>query len=82
MKLTRKKVLPKRKYSPPKLVDTVDLCKELVAMAAFSLSDNPRAQAKIYKTVRQLQLLDKLAAEAGVLPKKALTARLGNRHED
>lgn len=61
-----KKKPAKRKPSPPKLVDTIELCKELVIMAAFV--GNWRVQQKIYKAVRQLQLLDKLAAEAGLLP--------------
>lgn len=65
MKKSKQKVV-KRKSSPPKLVDTIDLCKELVAMAGFI--EDRRVQEKIYKAVRQLQLLDKLAAEAGILP--------------
>lgn len=55
-----KKIIPKRKPSPPKLVNTTELCKELVAMAAFVT--NPHVKAKIYKAVRQLQLLDKADA--------------------
>lgn len=65
-----KKVAAKRRPSPPALVNTDDLCKTLVALAAFALHDNPRAQAKIYKAVRQLQLLDKLAADGGLLPNR------------
>ena len=41
------------------LVDTAELCKELAAMAGFI--DDKRTREKIYKTIRQLQLLDKLA---------------------
>jgi hypothetical protein len=66
MKHSKKKVLPKRKPSPPSLIDTTELCKELVMMAAFV--GNSHVEQKIYKAVRQLQLLDKLATEAGLLP--------------
>lgn len=65
MKTAKKKTV-KRKPSPPQLVDTIELCKELVAMAGFMA--DPRRREKIYKAVRQLQLLDKLAAQAGLLP--------------
>ena len=65
MKKLKKKVVAKRK--PPKLVDTAELCKDLVAMAG--LLGNSRIGQKIYKAVRQLQLLDKLAIKAGILPK-------------
>lgn len=50
--------------TPPATIDTVELCKELVAHAAFA---EPKLRDKIYKAVRQLQLLDKLAADAGLL---------------
>ena len=63
----KKKSVPNRKPSTPRLVDTVELCKELVVLAAFV--ENPKAQEKIYKAVRQLQLLDKLATDAGLLPR-------------
>lgn len=55
--------MKKTKYkTPPSAVDTTELCKELVAMAGFL--EDKRVQEKIYKTVRQLQLLDKLVADA------------------
>ncbi len=57
---------PKRKSSPLKLVDTEELCKDLVRMAAFL--EDKRVQTQIYKAVRQLQLLDRLAVEAGIMP--------------
>lgn len=66
MKKAKKKTAVKRKPSPPRLVSTNELCKELVAMAGFMA--DPRRQEKIYKAVRQLQLLDRLAVEAGLLP--------------
>lgn len=59
---------PPRPKSVPALVRSDELCKRLVAMAAFSLYDNPRAQTLIYKAVRQLQLLDREAVKAGILP--------------
>ena len=66
MKKIRNKSVAKRKPSPPTRIDTIELCKELVTMAAFV--ENPHVQEKIYKAVRQLQLLDRLAVEAGLLP--------------
>lgn len=57
-----KKAPTKRKPSPPRRVDTIELCKELVAMAG--LLEDKRVREKIYKAVRQLQLLDKAAADA------------------
>jgi len=68
MKRPKKKPARKRKPSPPKLQDTTELCKELVAMAGL-LEDTYVAQ-KIYKAVRQLQLLDEAANNAGVLPNR------------
>lgn len=65
MKKAKKKTAVKRKPSLPRLVDTIELCKELSAMAGFM--DNAWRREKIYKAVRQLQLLDKLATEAGLL---------------
>ncbi len=65
MKKTMRKVPTMRKPSVPQPVDTIELCKDLVRMAGF-LEDR-RGQEKIYKAVRQLQILDKLAAEAGLL---------------
>lgn len=64
----RKQKKPARPASKPTLVRSDELCKRLVAMAAFSLHDNPQAQQLIYKAVRQLQLLDAEAVKAGVLP--------------
>jgi hypothetical protein len=46
---------------PPAKIDTIELCKELVAMAG--LLEDRRVAEKIYKAVRQLQILDKLASE-------------------
>jgi len=63
----RKKIIqrPKRK---PALIRSDELCKRLVAMAAFSLYGNPHAQKLVYNAVRQLQLLDAAAVKAGILP--------------
>ncbi len=44
------------------VADTMKLCDDLVRMAAFI--ENKAVQQKIYKTVRQLQLLEQLAAPA------------------
>ena len=60
-----KKPTAKRKPSPPKLADTTELCKDIAAIAGTI--DDRRTREKIYKAVRQLQLLDKLAVEAGLL---------------
>lgn len=61
------KKITKRKPSLSKLVNTEELCKDLVRMAGFML--DPKKRDKIYKAVRQLQLLDKVAADAGILPR-------------
>jgi len=50
----------------PAVLDTAELCKELVIMAGFVV--NPKIRETIYKAVRQLKLLDKLAVDAGILP--------------
>ena len=39
----------------------------------FALYDNPAAQEKVYKSVRQLQLLDAAAIEAGILEQRSST---------
>ncbi len=65
MKARKKLVKPK---SRPALTRSDDLCKQLVAMAAFNLQGNDHAQQVIYKAVRQLQLLDAAAVKAGILP--------------
>ncbi len=44
------------------VADTMKLCEDLVRMAAFI--ENKAVQQKIYKAVRQLQLLEQLAAPA------------------
>lgn len=66
MRRTKVKSGPKPKYLRPAPVNTEELCKELVAMAGFL--DDKRVAEKIYKAVRQLQILDKLASES-VAPK-------------
>lgn len=66
MKKSKRKTVTKQKHSSPKPVDTTELCKELVAMAAFI--ENLHVREKIYKAVRQLQILDKVATDAGLLP--------------
>ncbi len=44
------------------VANTMRLCDDLVRMAAFI--ENKTVQQKIYKAVRQLQLLEQLAAPA------------------
>ena len=61
----------------PSKCDTIELCKELVTMAAFV--DNTRVRDKIYKAVRQLQLLDKIAIEAGLFNHCPCPSRFGGQ---
>lgn len=63
----KKKVVAKRSPAPPRKMRTDDLCKALAGIAAFHVTD-PHAQMKIYEAVRRLQMLDKVATEAGILP--------------
>lgn len=49
----------------PALIDSDELCRQLVCMAAFSLYDQPKAQKLVYEAVRKLQRMDALAREAG-----------------
>ncbi len=74
MKTAKKKTVVKRKPSLPKLADTAEICRDLSAMAG-PMAD-PRRREKIYKAVRQLQLLDKLATDAGLLPRVGQTAQV------
>lgn len=54
---------PAQKLRDKAVRRTDGLCKELVALAAFSL-DNPKSQKKIYETVRLLQILRNAAVAA------------------
>jgi hypothetical protein len=60
-----KSSIKRKKPSPPKLTDTHDLCLELIALTG--LVEDQRTQEKIHQAVRQLQLLDRTAREAGLL---------------
>lgn len=70
MGMVMKRTKPKKKLAKPKsvprLVRSDELCKRLVAIAAFHI-DDPKAQATVYRAVRQLQLLDAAAVKAGIL---------------
>jgi hypothetical protein len=59
-----------KRPKPQKVTPTSsdDLCKRLVAMAAFSLYDDPKGQKLVYEAVRKLQMLDAAARAAGILP--------------
>lgn len=67
MRIMKKKTAAKRVATPPRKMRTDDLCKSLVGIAAFHVEDK-QAQMKIYEAVRRLQMLDKAATEAGILP--------------
>lgn len=62
-----KKVKKKAAPTPPRKMSTIDLCKALAGVAAFHVEDSV-AQMKIYEAIRRLQMLDKAAADAGLLP--------------
>jgi hypothetical protein len=47
-------------------MSAAELCKSLVALAAFHVEDKV-AQRKIYEAVRRLQLLEKAARAAGLV---------------
>lgn len=57
----------KAKPTPPRAMSAAGLCKALCGVAAFHVEDKA-AQAKIYEAVRRLQLLEKAAVDAGLLP--------------
>jgi hypothetical protein len=59
--------LAKRSFKGVKQMSSADLCGELAAIAAFHVEDDV-AQAKIYEAIRRLQVMDKAAREAGILP--------------
>lgn len=64
----KQKTKPSKPKSLPALTRSDDLCKQLVIMAGLTLYDNTSAQKIIYAAVRQLQRLDAVAVEAGILP--------------
>lgn len=59
--------MKKRRASPPRRMSATDLCKSLAGIAAFHVEDRA-AQMKIYEAIRRLQLLEKAAIDAGLLP--------------
>lgn len=66
--MRKKKAVRKPRPKPlPKLTRSDDLCKRLCGIAAFHIED-PKAQMVVYAAIRQLQRLDAVAVEAGILP--------------
>lgn len=63
----KKKVPVRRKPIPPRMMSTEELCYSLAGIAAFHVEDDA-ARMKIYETMRRLQMLDKAAIEAGLIP--------------
>lgn len=59
------KKLPKA-ASQARRMSSHDLCLSLTVIAGFT--DDQRASFKIYEAVRRLQLLEKAAIDAGLLP--------------
>lgn len=66
----KKKPAPKRAPTPPRKMSSHDLCVSLAAIAAFHVEDKA-AQMKIYEAMRRLQLLEKAAVDAGLLPARS-----------
>lgn len=62
-----KKQLTKRSFKGVKMMSSNDLCKALSGIAAFHVEDDT-AQAKIYEAIRRLQVMEKAAIDAGLLP--------------
>lgn len=62
----KKKAAPKRKPTPPRKMSSHDLCMDLAAIGGFV--EDEATRFKIYEAVRRLQLLEKAAVEAGLLP--------------
>ena len=65
-----KKQLSKRSFKGVKRMSTADLCKALSGVAAFHVEDD-KAQAKIYEAIRRLQVMEKAAVDAGLLPARS-----------
>lgn len=62
-----KKAKKAKRATPPRKMSSKDLCMALTGVAAFHVDDKA-AQMKIYEAVRRLQLLEKAAVDAGLLP--------------
>ena len=65
-----KNKLTKKSFKGVKRISSDDLCKALSGVAAFHVEDNI-AQAKIYEAIRRLQVMEKAAIDAGLLPKRS-----------
>lgn len=66
----KKKTPPKRKPNPARKMSSFELCASLSGIAAFHVEDKA-SQMKIYEAIRRLQLLEKAAVEAGLLPARS-----------
>jgi len=64
------KKLAKKSFKGVKKMSSDDLCKALSGIAAFHVEDDV-AQAKIYEAIRRLQVMEKAAIDAGILPKRS-----------
>jgi len=62
-----KRQLSKRSFKGVKRMSSNDLCKALAGVAAFHVEDD-QAQAKIYEAIRRLQVMERAAIDAGLLP--------------
>lgn len=65
--MKKPKTKTKKKVPPPRKMSSLDLCKALAGIAAFHVEDMA-AQMKIYEAVRRLQIMERAAVEAGLLP--------------
>lgn len=61
----------KRKATLPRKMSTKDLCMSLVGIAALHIEDKA-SQMKVYEAIRRLQIMEKAAIEAGLLPASGL----------
>lgn len=63
----KKKAPLKQKLTAPKKMSSSELLTSLAGIAAFHVEDKA-AQMKIYEAMRRLQLMEKAAIDAGLLP--------------
>jgi len=73
-----RKKTQKHRPTPPRKMSTKELCIHLSGVAAFHTEDKT-AQSKIYEAIRRLQLLEKAAIEAGILPARKRLQRKSSR---
>lgn len=65
MKKAKRKPMPKKNAAARKMSSN-ELCRDLAVIGGLVESED--TAAKIYEAVRRLQLLEKAAVEAGLLP--------------